>query len=302
MKLHPVFLFFPLLLACKQTPADRPAAAASVEKFALPEVVRDNNYWYQGKAEINSYAVVQERYGEEREAAQVMVFVTEDFSAAKQVKLDAAPGPGDTRVPVLKLNTIRRFKTGIYDYALMQSVFTPTAPDAVRSLKTTTSIQDWCGQVFVQCNASGEAYKIRSFSYFESESDAETAQSPGLLEDEIWTRIRLKPESLNGLKTTVLPAVFYSRFRHETLRAEPAEINVEKNGKESTLTLSYTNIPRRLSIRFESEFPHRILGWEERDKGQLLSKGSLKQTMLDAYWQHHDLASAPLRARLDPGF
>ena len=302
MKLNPVFLLFLLLIACKQAPSDQPPAAAATTKAALPEVVRDNNYWYQGKAEINTYAVVQERYGEEREAAQVMVFVTEDFSAAKQVKLDAAPGPGDTRVPVLKLNTIRRFKTGIYDYSLMQSVFTPTAPAATRSLKTTTSIQDWCGHVFVQCNASGEAYNIRSFSYFESEGDAETKQSPGLLEDEIWTRIRLNPESLNGLKTTVLPAVFYSRFRHEVLKAEPAEISIEKSGSESTLTLAYSNIPRRLSIRFESEFPYRILGWEERDKGQLLSKGSLKQSLLDAYWQHHDLASAPLRARLDPGF
>lgn len=87
---------------------------------ALPEGF--NAYWYAGKAEISSYNVTQERYGEIRQAEQVNIFVTEDFSASKQVKLDN-PAGGDP-VPVLKLNSIRRFHTGIYDYSIMQSSFT----------------------------------------------------------------------------------------------------------------------------------------------------------------------------------
>ena len=221
MKFSPVFLIIFGLYSCQQNPpADSPVRA---EKVSLP-VANKDNYWYQGKAEVSSYSVVQERYGEQHEAGQIMVFVTEDFSANKQVKLDAEPAPGDARVPVLKLNTIRRFKTGIYDYSLTQSVFTPVEAKDRRSLKLSATIQDWCGHVFVQCNVGQEAYKVKSFSYFESEGDSETEVKPGLLEDEIWTRIRLNPESLASLKTTVLPAVFYSRFRHKPLQPEQADI------------------------------------------------------------------------------
>lgn len=288
------------LYACQSPPVPAPSAAPA--SASPPAPVNDPNYWYQGKAEISSYEVTQERYGELRRAGQVMVFVTEDFSDQKQVKLDAAPAPGDARVPVLKLNTVRRFETGIYDYSLMQSVFTPVEAPDPRSLKLTTTIQDWCGHIFMQCNATPEAYRVQSFSYFESEGDAELEIKPDLLEDEIWTRLRLNPESLASRKAMVLPGVFYNRMRHKPLKTEPADISIEKNGAESTLILAYANIPRRLTIRFETAFPHRILAWEESDNGALLSKGTLKNTFLDAYWQHHDEASAPLRTRLDPGF
>lgn len=277
-----------------------PAAAAPL---ALP-MPAGRDYWYGGKAELNTYAVEQERYGEIRRAGQVMVFVTEDFSANKQVKLDAVPEGSDQRAPVLKLNLIRRFETGIYDYSIMQSVFTPTDTSGVatRSLKTTTSIQDWCGQVFVQCNAGAEDYRIQSFSYFESEGDTDTRLRPGLLEDELWTLIRLNPDALADKKTTVLPSVAYARLRHKPLQPEEAQIGIKRNGAESELQLTYRNIPRRLVIRFETAFPHRILGWEETDNGRLSSRGVLRNTLLNAYWQHNGRADSTLRATLNPGF
>jgi ABC-type spermidine/putrescine transport system permease subunit II len=301
MKINTLYLLTFALLslpACRQnTPKGSPAAA---EKVTLPPA--KSNYWYQGKAEVNSYTVLQERYGELREAGQVMVFVTEDFSKNKQVKLDGAPEPGDERLPVLKLNTLRRFQTGIYDYSVMQSVFTPMETEKMRTQKTTTTIQDWCGHVFVQCNASTGGYKVRAFSYFEKEGDTETDMTPDLLEDEIWTLLRLNPNALASRKMTVLPSVVYTRFKHKPLRPEEATFSVEKGADESVLRLAYTSIPRQLGIRFETAFPHRILGWEETDNGNLMSKGTLKTILLDAYWQHNDNASAPLRTALNPGF
>jgi hypothetical protein len=40
-------------------------------------------YWYQGKGEVNTYFLEQERYKEIRKGEAVMVFVTEDFSMKK---------------------------------------------------------------------------------------------------------------------------------------------------------------------------------------------------------------------------
>ncbi len=299
-----VFLIFStgaltLLGACSQQKPQEQAAPA--QKISLPQPA-GTDYWHQGKAELSSYDVVQERYGELREASEVMVFVTEDFSAKKQVKLDSELSPDDQRVPILKLNAIRRFRTGIYDYSLMQSVFTPVETQRMRTLKTTATIQDWCGQVFVQCNAVADAYKIRSFSYFEVEGDTESQVKTDLLEDEIWTLIRLNPESLARRKAAVLPSVSYARFRHKPMLPATADISIEAGERESVLHLVYSTIPRQLHIRFETPFPHRILGWEETLEGKMMSKGTLKKTILDVYWQHNDNASAALRDTLELNF
>lgn len=297
----PVLTLFAVL---STSSCERQTPAAAAEKPVAPLAPAGRDYWYGGKAELNTYVVEQERYGEIRRAGQVMVFVTEDFSANKQVKLDAAPEGGDRRIPVLKLNMIRRFETGIYDYSIMQSVFTPTDTPGgpARSLKTTTSIQDWCGQLFVQCNAGAEDYRVQSFSYFESEGDTDARLRPGLLEDELWNLIRLNPDALTDKETTVLPSSAYARLRHKPLRPKDAQIGIKRNGAESELLLTYRNIPRRLGIRFETAFPHRILGWEETDNGRLSSRGVLRQTLLNAYWKHNGRADSTLRATLNPGF
>ncbi|MEK6223912.1 MAG: hypothetical protein N2A97_03490, partial [Thermodesulfobacteriales bacterium] len=82
-------------------------------------------YWYDGKAEITSYKLEQARYGELHEGYAVLVFVTEDFSKSKQVKLDNPQNANGDDVKVLKLNRIKKFDTGIYRYSMMDSVFTP---------------------------------------------------------------------------------------------------------------------------------------------------------------------------------
>ena len=52
-----------------------------------------------------------------------MIFVTEDFLTEKQVKNDHYKNPKS--VSILKNNQISKFPTGIYDYSIMKSVFTP---------------------------------------------------------------------------------------------------------------------------------------------------------------------------------
>lgn len=125
------------------------------------------NYWFQGKAEISSFDLVQYRYGEAREGEAVLIFVTEDFSRKKQVKLDEPEKAGRDKMSVLKMNQTRDFVTGIYPYHMMLSAFTPTQEKSY-GLKFTASSQEWCGQTFTQLNKNGEAsYQGKLFSYFE---------------------------------------------------------------------------------------------------------------------------------------
>lgn len=286
---------------CSESPGKQPAVPIQMSEpapMALPSGF--NEYWYAGQAEICSYDVSQERYGEIRQAEQVNVFVTEELSKSKQVKLDNPAAVPDDRTAVLKLNLIRRFQTGIYDYSIMQSVFTPVSGSP--TLKTTTTVQDWCGHVFAQYNLVPNGYRLRGFSYFESEGDQEVQLPLALLEDELWSRIRLNPASIQSGQTKIIPAALYARLRHQTNVVQNADIQIDKGEKESILKLKYTDIPRTLEIRFETAFPHKILGWEEQIQGKMASKGTLKASRKSAYWAEHDNIHAPLRDSLQLGF
>lgn len=289
------FLFL-MWSSCASRSADANRAAPA--PLALPAIVPE--YWYQGKAEISTFDIEQRRYGQMRRGQQVNIFVTEDFSAQKQVKLDHPEAAGADRVPVLKLNALRRFTTGIYDYSLMTSVFFPTDPASPRALKASWSIQDWCGQVFTQANRQPDgSHRFRSFSYFESEGDTESLLRADWLEEEIWTALRLNPGRFERIeKAQVVPALTYFRFQHQPLKAYDAALHLEKGERESKLYLRYAQLPRSLLIRFETAWPHRILGWEETDGGHITSRATLRSVRMDAYWKHNDNASSPLRDSL----
>ncbi|MDX5476957.1 MAG: hypothetical protein LPJ98_00760, partial [Cyclobacteriaceae bacterium] len=116
------------------------------------------DYWFQGQAEISSFELIQNRYGEERSGEAVLIFVTEDFSRKRHVKLDEPDKAGSDKVSILKMNQTRDFVTGIYPYHMMLSAFTPTKEKS-NGLKFTASSQEWCGQTFTQMNLnSGDKY------------------------------------------------------------------------------------------------------------------------------------------------
>ena len=263
----------------------------------LPTV--SGNYWFQGKAEIARYKVEQERYGEMRAAQQVMVFVTEDLSASKQVKLDDPAAAGADRVPVLKVNLLRRFVTGIYDYSIMQSVFTPfDQQQAKPSLKVTTTVQDWCGHVFSQFNRTDSSFMAQTFSYFESEGDAKEEVKADMLEDEIWTLLRLNPAFFTDRQAKVVPSSIFLRLRHKKLAAENARLALLNEGETSTLHLEFDKTDRQLDIHIETAFPHRILGWKETVDQKLVSRGTLENISMQQYWSEHDNQHEPLRKQM----
>lgn len=277
----------------------RPKADSSQQETPPNLPAADGNYWFQGKAEIARYKVEQERYGEMRSAQQIMVFVTEDFSASKQVKLDDPAAAGADRVPVLKVNLLRRFVTGIYDYSLMLSVFTPFDQQQPKpSLKVTTTVQDWCGHVFQQYNRTDSSFLAQTFSYFETEGDRKEEVKADILEDEIWTLLRLNPAVFADRKATVVPSSIFLRLRHKKLAAENARFTLRNEDNTSSLRLDFEKTDRHLDIRFETAFPHRILGWEETVDTKLVSRGTLENISMQQYWSEHDNQHEPLRKQI----
>lgn len=264
------------------------------------------DYWYSGKAELTRYKLEQARYGEIHQGDAVLIFVTEDFRTDKQVKYES--GNRENVASVLKLNFTRKFVTGIYPYSVMSSVFTPvnhTEP----TLKITTSSQEWCGHSFSQLNYRRNQYQFQLYSYFQDESDQSISIDPVMTEDEIWTRIRIRPSSLPEGAVELVPGTQFLRFNHREFAAESAIASMEKvtDPALSTNSLSryrveYQDFTRILEITFETDFPHQIVSWEEQTQsgqGQVLTTKARKtHTINTPYWQQNARADSVLRPQL----
>src|SRR4051812_26244976 len=73
-------------------------------------------HWGDGKGELAAYDLTIPRYGQSRKGVAVTVFVTETFSNSLRVKSDPGRHPKSDEFPVMKLNLVEDFATGIYDY------------------------------------------------------------------------------------------------------------------------------------------------------------------------------------------
>lgn len=310
---------FYLLVSCETPPIENSATAkATPASLSPPSSLSSpfsnaantlDKYWYQGKGELNVYSLEQNRYQGIHPGEALLVFVTEDFLTDKQVKNDSYKSTNTT--PILKMNGITRFTTGLYDYSIMTSVFTPVKTrDFPRTLKVTHSAQDWCGQVYSQINLQGEQYQYQLFSYFESEGDDQKNVSANLLEEEIMNRIRMDYQSLPvGDDLKIVPGLTFLRLKHKLYQTYTANARLEdyqgtdfKGEKLKAYVLEYPEFERVLTIVFSSAEPFYIEGWMDSypsvfDGKVRTTKAIRSNTVLLDYWTKNSNSAANIELR-----
>ena len=273
----------------------------SPERFAEQHPTFDT-YWYQGKAELTRYALHQARYGDLHDGEAVLVFVTENFLPKLQVKQEH--GESSDAISVLKLNAYRRFYTGIYPYTLMTSSFTPTRPPGAETLKVSSTIQEWCGQVYSQINRRKDGLRALMHSYFQDDADQQMTMPNAILEDGIWAQIRIDPSRIQQGEQEIVPALDYIRLRHKALRAYPATVTQRPNAETDlvdhplvALEVRYPALGRDLIIYYEPDFPHIIQAWEE-NVGPQRTTAARTHAILDDYWNHNAASDGEYRDAL----
>jgi len=195
---------------------------------------------------------------------------------------------------VLKLNHTKNFNTGIYPYSMMTSSFFPFT-DGDHSLKITSSSQEWCGHTFMELENKNK-FEIETRSYFEGESGSKSL-SKDILEDDVWSMIRLRPEELPEGKINVIPSFFYLRMSHQDTKAYECIATKIIDDKVGSYELNYPELERNLVIYFESSFPYEILSWNEthfsgfgNNKKKMATSGERIKTIKSAYWQQNSNA------------
>jgi hypothetical protein len=259
------------------------------------------SYWYQGTAEVNVFDLHQSRYGAVRPGKAVLIFVTEDFSKSKQVKLDAPEENSSDAQKVLKLNMTRDFVTGVYPYHTMLSVFTPVYEESPAP-KLTASVTEWCGQSFTQLNYKTGKYTAQQFSYFESEGDLES-KLDGRAEEELFTLIRLHPDLVPLGTVTLIPSLIFQRFAHIPLKGEQATISRKALGSDQAeVKVVYEEIGRTVSIRYQQLFPYEITGftevWTKENGQQEVTTATRTHLRQLPYWKQNEQVYESLRKEL----
>lgn len=257
-------------------------------------------YWYEGNAEITSYKLEQARYGEVREGSSVLIYVTEPFLPEVQVKADRN---SSENIPVLKLNTTKNYLTGIYPYSIMSSTFYPVY-DNQHAIKSSLSIQEWCGHVYSQINNRNQ-FEFTSHSYFEGEADKKLTLDKAFLENEVWTKIRINPNSLPIGEIKMIPSLEFFRIKHQELKAFKATASLETKNGISSYIINYEDGLRKLSINFTTAFPYSIESWTEEftsgygsNKKVMTSKGTKLKSLKTPYWRQNSNKDLFLRDSL----
>jgi hypothetical protein len=259
--------------------------------------IRD--FWFSG-AEISSFELSQSRYGENHPGHAELIFVTEPFLIDKQVKDESGSNPpAGSSTDVLKLNALTTFNTGFYSYRTMTSTFRPIDLEKFpHALKSTTSIQDWCGQTFQQSNFRNSEWQIELRSYFEKQADQDLTLPETYLEEEIWVTLRLDPKKLPVGDIQMIPSAIFTRYHHQPIKAVEAKASLDFKGKTATYTIVYPSLDRALSIGFDTSFPHIVRTWSEKTSSGT-TKAVLKKRLMNVnYWNMNGSDDAVKRKEL----
>ncbi len=263
------------------------------------------SYWSDGQAEMAGYDLTIPRYRDLRHGTAVTIFVTERFSNAVRVKADPGKHADSDQFPVMKLNLVKDFPTGIYDYNVMLSSF--VALQAVNArpagwlTKASFSSQEWCGHVYSQLLFDPRRIRHTLHSYFDGEQDQQnTLAYPenGISEDALWFWARgLAAPSLGpgeSVQVPLLMSLQEARFAHRPVAWRPGELSRSSETEQISVPAGEFTIEKwvaevdagdrgRRSRTFyvEAAEPRRIIRWESSDgeSAQMLAGDRLE------YWR-----------------
>jgi len=223
------------------------------------------------------------------------IVVKEDFSERDRVKADRL---GQGTFPVLKLNLVKDFPTGVYDYHLMLSSFVglkaANGLPAGATNKVSFSAQEWCGHVYQQLLFGPKAVEDTLHSYFQSEGNRtrQLAGDPaGLSEDSLylWARGLAAPALQPGQrrKVKLFGSLQEARLAHRS--AGWVEATLSRAAKPAALEVPAGSFSADV---FQAKLPGRSWTfWVERDGARRLLRwkneretGSLLKSVRMPYW------------------
>lgn len=314
-----IFLASLFLVACSQPPRGEAPAPKPASGGGLTFSESFWRVWSDGQAELAAYELRYPRYNQSRRGVAVTIFVTEPFSQSQRIKADPGKHPSEDVFPVMKLNLIKDYQTGIYDYNDMASVFVALAPSgglpAGATSKISFSSQEWCGHVWHQVLFYPGRLQSDHHSYFDGEADQRQELSipaDGLAEDALWhwARGMALPELHPGeeREAPLLISLQKARHAHVPLQVVRARLSRAAQTQRVKTVLGEIEV-EQMSMRLQDGFtrtflvekasPHRIVQWNSSagEEAVLLGVERMKYWELNREGGERALEKLGLKAR-----
>ena len=243
--------------------------------------------WDDGKAEIDAYDASVRRYGELRRLTAYLIVVKEDFSKRQLVKADAGHDPADL-LPVLKLNHVINYQTGIYSYHQMASAFFDRGTMELVKLSLTSN--EWCGNTYKEYTRRDGGGTLHVHTYWDGQSEATYGIPAGadvVFQDALPLYIRSLPQATGTNRALrIVSSQIDSRggkpeIRPATLKAAAEERVPTPAGEFRALRWELQAADGRPEIFWTSrDHPYILVAWDRPDG----SGYRLKWTQRLAYW------------------
>jgi hypothetical protein len=258
---------------------------------AVPERSRPfagDALWDDGRAEVDAYQATVRRYGTLRPLTAYLIVVKEDFSRRQLVKADPDHDPGDL-LPVLKLNHVINYQTGIYSYHQMASCFFDRS--SMELVKFSLTSNEWCGNSYKEYTRRSERGSLHVHTYWDNQAEATydlPVDDDVVFYDQLPLWIRSLPQTPGtALSLRIVPTQIESRgakpsLVSATLRAVSAETVQTPAGPSPALRWELKGEEETPDVYWTSrESPYVLVAWDRPDGGAY----RLKWTQRLAYWK-----------------
>lgn len=257
-----------------------------------PDLLQNNSYWGDGKAEFNIYDAQIVRYGQPRPCEVLHILVREPFDPKQLVKPDDWKRP--ETIAVLKLNQILHVPTGIYVYQQMHSNF--WSVDNAQLLKFSLTSNDSCGNTFKEARRTADQFTYEYHTYWDGMADGKEniALPPnGYFYDELPWRVRTIDFSKPAGEFEVQLAGTSINSKKDIFAFKSAKISFTST--EKTIDVSVQHAAGVDHFLLDHDGPHLLRQWTAADGSRLKMKRNLK---LD-YWNYNKPGDRE-RALADP--
>lgn len=256
------------------------ASLGNTARVATPfsdQMLRDEGFWGDGKAEVAVFSAREKRYGTLRDTEVRHILVRENFAADELVKADQWQAPGT--YPVIKLNQVITVPTGSYRYDQGHSSFWRQDTGALIKFASTTN--DSCGLSYKHGSITGDRWHYRAFTYWEGMSEVEVktpAPPNALFYDELPFKLRtLKFGKVTLFEAPLMDSVIDSKA--DTLDWVAAAFAIARTPQGWRVTVKHRQGTDRLT--FDQAYPHALNHWQRWD-GSTLQRVQLIRL---PYWQ-----------------
>ncbi len=243
------------------------------------DLLQNDSYWADGKAEFNFYDAQIAREGQLRPCEVLHIAVREPFDPKQSVRVDDWKRPGV--VPVIKFNQVLHVPTGVY--AIQQTHSTFWQIDNGVLLKWSLTHSDGFGNAFKEIRRFGEQLAFNWHTYWDGMADGTENITPppnGYFYDELPMRVRTIDFSKPAGEFEIQLAATNLTSKKETIVFKPAKVNFTATERKIDVAVKHDAGTDRFVL--DGNFPFLLREWNAADGSHLKLKNSLKMD----YWNY----------------